>query len=488
MKPRSGHSRFLFAVVGLAFIFLLGMGAERVITRAEGPLSASIFPQANAQTQPPGTDIPSIVEKAVPAVVNIFTKTVTDMTQGNPMLQDPMFRRFFGIPREQVQNVSGSGVIVSEDGYILTNNHLVRDAKDVYVVLPPPDSRKFTAKIVGTDTTTDVAVLKIEAKNLPILKLGRSAELRLGETVVAIGYPFQVGQTVTMGIVSGLSKAVPEREMNVELIQTDAAINPGNSGGALINTRGELVGINNMIYSNTGSFAGIGFAVPIDVAKAIMDDIVAHGRFVRGYMGIQMDNLTSDKAQFFGVKQREGVIITKVENGSPASKAGIQVNDIVTSVNGKYVKDAGELWRDVSMFHPGDKAALAVLRNGEGTVVTVTVGRRPGEKAPGEKKEEEKGTPELALLSGVGLTDLNEEYRQKLQLPDEISGLLVTEVDNGSPADEAGLGRGDVIIKFNLKPVANLAGFKTLVKGMKGDKFMLTVYRGGAIANIVLQP
>ncbi|MGD1047949.1 MAG: Do family serine endopeptidase [Candidatus Krumholzibacteriaceae bacterium] len=488
MRPRSGHSRFLFLIVGLAFIFLLGMGAERVITPAEGPLSNSFFPQANAQGQPPGTDIPSIVEKAVPAVVNIFTKTVTDMTQGNPWLQDPNFRRFFGIPREQVQNVSGSGVIVSEDGYILTNNHLVRDAKDVYVVLPPPDSRKFTAKIVGTDTTTDVAVLKIEAKNLPVLKLGRSAELRLGETVVAIGYPFQVGQTVTMGIVSGLSKAVPERDMNVELIQTDAAINPGNSGGALINTRGELVGINNMIYSNTGSFAGIGFAVPIDVAKAIMDDIVAHGRFVRGYLGIQMDKLTSDKAEFFGVKQREGVIITKVENGSPASKAGIQADDIVTSMNGKYVKDPGELWRDVSMLHPGDKAAFGILRGGNSTVVTATVGKRPGEKAPGEKNEEEKGKPELALLAGVGLTDLNEEYRQKLQLPDEISGILVTEVDNGSPADEAGLGSGDVIIKFNRKPVANLAGFKALVKGMKGDKFMLTIYRGGGIANIVLQP
>lgn len=488
MRPRSGHSRFLFAVVGLAFIFLLGMGAERIVTRAETPLSNSIFPQAFAQAQAGDGDVPSVVEKAVPAVVYISTKTMTDMTQGNPMLQDPMFRRFFGIPREQVQRVSGSGVIVTEDGYILTNNHLVRDAKDVGVTLPPPDGRKFTAKIVGTDTTTDVAVLKIEAKNLPVLKLGHSSELRLGQTVLAIGYPFQVGQTVTMGIVSGLSKAVAEREVDVELIQTDAAINPGNSGGALINTRGELVGINNMIFSNTGSYAGIGFAVPIDLAKSIMDDIIAHGRFVRGYLGIEMDNLTSDKAEFFGVKQRDGVIITDVVKGSPASKAGIQVNDIVTSVNGKYVKNLGELRRDIATLHPGDKAALAVLRNGDGTVVTVTVGKRPGEKAPGEQKEEEKGTPELALLAGVGLTDLNDEYRQELQLPNEISGILVTEVDNGSPADEAGLGRGDVIVKFNLKPVANLAGFKALVKGMKGDKFMLTVYRGGGIANLVLQP
>jgi Do/DeqQ family serine protease len=496
MRPRSGHSRFLFIIVGLAFIFLLGMGAERIISHAERPsVSDSIFPQADAQTQAPGTDIPSIVEKAVSAVVNISSKRVTDMSQSdNPMLQDPFFRRFFGIPNEQVQSFLGSGVIVAEDGYILTNNHLVEQAKEVQVFLPPPDGRKLPAKVVGTDKTTDVAVLKIEAKNLPTLTLGRSAELRLGQTVLAIGYPFSVGQTVTMGIVSGLAKPVAANEgLNVELIQTDAAINPGNSGGALINTRGELVGINNMIVSNTGSYAGIGFAVPIDVAKSIMDQIIAHGSVVHGYLGIQMDNLTADKAGFFGVKKAEGVIITKVEKGSPASKAGIQVNDIVTAVNGKDVKTLVDLRISVSSLHPGDKAELTILRDGQSTTTTVTVAKRPGETAPGKEEKEEKGTPELALLSGVGLTDLNDEYRQKLQLPDEIQGVLVTEVDNGSPADEAGLGRGDVIIKFNLKPVADLAGFKKLVKGMKGDKFMLTVYRsdpsgGGAILNIVLQP
>jgi len=491
MKLRSGRSRFLFAITGLAFIFLLGMGAERIITRAERPASSdSIFPQAAAETQVPGEDIPTIVEKAVPAVVYISTKSEQDMSQsGNPFYRDPRYRRYFGIPDKQVQQRLGSGVIVTEDGYILTNNHLVEQAKDVEVYLPPPDNRKLPAKVVGTDKTTDVAVLKVEAKNLPILKLGHSSELRLGQTVLAIGYPFQVGQTVTMGIVSGLAKTAAEREgVDVELIQTDAAINPGNSGGALINTRGELVGINNMIVSNAGDFAGIGFAIPIDVAKSIMDDIIAHGTVVRGYMGIAMDDLTPDKAEFFGVKQREGVIITKIEKGSPASKAGIQANDIVTSVNGKDVKNLGELRRNVSTLHPGDKAELALLREGKGMTVTVTVAKRPGETVSGAMREEEKGTPELALLSGVGLSDLNEEYRKELELPDEIQGVLVTDVENGSPADEAGLGRGDVIIKFNLKPVRNLAEFKALVRGMKGDKFMLTVYRGGAIANLVLKP
>jgi serine protease Do len=494
MKVRSARAKFLFAVAGLAVIFLMGMGAERIITRAErSGTSDSLFPEASAQSLTAGEDIPTIVERAVPAVVNISSKRVTDNRQSaNPMYQDPFFRRFFGIPDEQVQNFLGSGVIVTEDGYILTNNHLVEQAQDVEVYLPPPDGRKLQAKVVGTDKTTDVAVLKVDAKGLPILKLGHSSDLRLGQTVLAIGYPFQVGQTVTMGIVSGLSKAVDERQVDVELIQTDAAINPGNSGGALINTRGELVGINNMIVSNTGSYAGIGFAGPIDIAKTIMDDIVAHGSVVRGYLGIAMDNLTPDKAEFFGVKQKEGVIITKIEKGSPASKAGIQVNDIVTSVNGKDVKNLGELRRNVSTLHPGDKAELALLRDGKGMTVTVTVAKRPGEAAPGAKPEEEKGTPELALLAGVGLADVNDEYRQRLRLPDEVVGVVVTEVDAGSPAEEAGLGQGDVIVKFNLKPVRDLAAFKSLVKGMKGEKFMLTVYRSdergsGAYMNIVIK-
>jgi serine protease Do len=489
MKLRSARAKFVVAVAGLAFIFLMGMGVERVITRADRYGSSDgIFPEAYAQPGPADEDIPTVVEHAVPAVVNISLKKVTDMSQVNPLFQDPNFRRFFGIPREQVSKALGSGVIVTSDGYILTNNHLVSQGKDIEVYLPPPDNRKFAAKIVGTDERTDIAVLKVDAKDLPTLKLGHSSELRLGQTVLAIGYPFQVGQTVTMGIVSGLSKPIAEGEgLDVELIQTDAAINPGNSGGALINTRGELVGINNMIVSNTGNYAGIGFAVPIDVAKQIMDDIIAHGSVTRGYLGINMDNLTADKAKFFGIKQTEGVIVTKVEKGSPADKAGLQANDIITSMNGTYVKDLGELRRSVSMLHPGDKANLAILRDGKSSTVVVTVSKRPGETEQSASPSGEKAAPELELLSGVGLADLNNEYRQELQLPDDVQGVLVTEVEDGSTADDAGLARGDVITRFNLKPVPNLDAFKNLVKGMKGDSFMLTIYRRGAIANLVFK-
>lgn len=494
MKFHSRRSKASLAVVGLAMIFLLGMGAERIITRAERSASSdSIFPQANAQGYAAG-DIPTIVEKVVPAVVNISSKRVTQVSQRtNPLMQDPFFRRFFGdapdIPRERVERSLGSGVIVSEDGYILTNNHLVQNATEVEVVLPPPDNRTLDAKVVGTDERTDVAVLKVDGKNLPTIPLGTSEDLRLGETVLAIGYPFQVGQTVTMGIVSGLSKAIAERQADVEFIQTDAAINPGNSGGALINTRGELVGINSLIYSNTGSYAGLSFAVPIDVARSVMDDIRQHGKVVRGYLGINMDNLTPEKAEFFGVKKSEGVIVTEVEKGSPAMKAGVKVDDVVVAVNGKDVKNMGELRRLIGTVHPGEKASLDLFREGKSMRITVTTGRRPDEEeAAAEKPAEEKGVPELALLTGVALEDLNDYYRQELELPEAVKGVLVTKVDDGSPASDQGLRRGDVIVKVNRKAIRNLAEFRTQVKGMKGDKLMFTIYRGGGLANIVLTP
>lgn len=494
MELRSTRAKFVLTIAGLAFIFLMGMGAERIITRAERSGSGdSIIPEASAQGVV-ADDIPSIVERTVPAVVNISSKRVTQVSrQANPLFDDPFFRRFFGdgysnVPRERVERFLGSGVIVTEDGYILTNNHLVQNATEVEVVMPPPDNRTLDAKVVGTDARTDVAVLKVDAKGLPFIKFGDVGELRLGQTVLAIGYPFQVGQTVTMGIVSGLAKAVNERMVDVDLIQTDAAINPGNSGGALINTKGELIGINNMIISNTGSYAGLGFAIPIDVAQGVMEDIVKHGKVIRGYVGIRMDDLTPDKAEFFDVKRGEGVIVTAVEKGSPASKAGLQTNDIITSVNGKEVKNMGELRRSISAIHPGEKAEFQILRGGKSTSATVTVARRPDEpEEAAQAPEEEKGSPELALLTGVALTDLNDEFRQRLELPDDLKGVLVTEVEPNTPAEEAGLDRGDVIVAFNLKPVENLASFKSIIKGMKADKFMLTVHRGGAQTNIVIK-
>ena len=501
MNMRSKRSSLFLSILVIAVIFLLGMGAERIISRVERSTATdSIIPAAQAQERLVADDIPSVVERALPAVVRIDAKKIMKVSQQLPsMFMDPRFRQFFGddffkrfnVPREQVARFRGSGVIVSQDGYILTNNHVVAEMTEVDVTLPAPDERTFSARLVGTDPRTEVAVLKIDAKNLPMVELGASSDLRLGETVLAIGYPFSVGITVTQGIVSGLAKTLTDIERRgvfVDFIQTDAAINPGNSGGALINTKGELIGINTLIVSNTGNYAGVGFAIPSDQARSVMEDIIKHGGVSRGYLGVGYDDLTADKAEFFGLKTTQGVIITDVAKGSPAGKAGLRVNDVVVGINGKPVKNSGDLVRTIGAMHPGDKAGIDLMRDGKSMDITAQVGKRPGEAAPKATEPAEKITPELALLNGIGLEDLNDDYREQLGLPRELGGVLVTAVDQDSPAADEGLQEGDVIFQVNLKPVADVAQFNAAVKRIKGDKLLLTVYRGGERKNIVLKP
>jgi serine protease Do len=508
MHARTKRSKLLWSVIIVAAIFLLGMGAERIISRGERSTAVdSIIPAAQAQEQVTIQNIPSVIEKALPAVVRIDTKKVLKVKQQVPaMFQDPFFRQFFGddfyrrfnVPREQVERFRGSGVIISKDGYILTNNHVVTHPytgeimDEVDVVLPPPDNRTFGAKVIGTDPRTEVAVVKIDAKDLPTIGLGHSSDLRLGQTVLAIGYPFSVGITVTEGIVSGLAKSLEDLEQRqgvyVGFIQTDAAINPGNSGGALIDTKGELIGINTLIVSNTGSFAGIGFAIPVDQARTIMEDLIQHGSVSRGYLGVGFDDLTPDKAQFFNLKITQGAIVTNVATGSPASKAGIEANDVITAINGKPITDSGDLVRSVGSMRPGDKADIDLMRNGKSMKVTVEIGKTPGQVAEKAQKSTEKAKPELALLSGVGIEDLNDEYRQQLRLPREIQGVVVTSVDADSPAADEGLQEGDVIFQVNLKPVADLNEFSAALKNVKDDRVMFTVYRQGGRFNIVIKP
>ncbi len=496
MEKRSGRSKALLAAAGLAVIFLLGMGAERIIDRAERWGSDSLVPDARAQDALAGADIPAIVERAVPAIVNIQNKRVTRVSQQvPPIFQDPFFRRFFGdqipqsAPRERIERSLGSGIIVSDDGYILTNNHVIANATELIVNLP--DNREFNARVVGTDTRTEVAVIKIDAKDLPYVRLGDSAKLRLGETVLAIGYPFGVGQSVTQGIVSALGRNVAEnRGVFVDFIQTDAAINPGNSGGALINARGELVGINTMIYSNTGSYAGLGFAIPVNLAREVMDQIMEHGRVVRGYLGVDMDNLTADKAEFYGFDKGEGAIITTVVPDSPAEKAGLRVDDVVTAVNGTPVKGENDLRTIVSAIQPGGKAAIELVRDGKPMKLTATVAARP-EEPTGESAQEEPGekaTPELELLNGLGLEELNRYYRSELQIPPDVQGILVTEVDPNSPGGDVGLRGGDVILRVNKKPTRNIREFNAVIKGVRGERLLLTIYRQGSVENVVLKP
>lgn len=499
MDMHTKRTKAIIAVAGVAVIFLLGMGAERIIGLAGRPERGdTLFPAAHAQ---PGVvaDIPSVVERSVPAVVNIQAKRITRVSQQVPeMFRDPMFRQFFGdefmrrfnVPQERVSRSLGSGVIVREDGYILTNNHLVGEATEVLVILP--DEREFTARVVWSDARTEVALLRIEAKGLPTIPLGDSSVLRLGEPVIAIGYPFGVGQTVTQGIVSALGRTfkVAERSgLFVDFIQTDAAINPGNSGGALINTRGELVGINTLIVSNTGSYAGLGFAIPINTAREVMNDIIAHGRVIRGYLGVNMDDLTAEKAEFFGLKKGEGVILTEIVGGSPADKAGLKVDDVVTSINGTPVKNMNDLRRIVAAIKPGEKAKIGIVRDGKETTVTATVDARPEELERASAAEESGETikPELALLNGVGLEELNRSYRARLQIPAEVQGVIVTEVDPNSPAADSGLRQGDVIIAVNRMPTRNIREFNARLKGLKDARILLTIWRDGSRGHIVLK-
>lgn len=314
-------------------------------------------------------------ERAMPAVVNILTTKA--LRQNHPLLRDPFFRRFFGdrLPDEEPQNSLGSGVIVSPDGYILTNNHVIEAADEIQVVLA--DGRKAAARVIGTDPETDLAVIRIDARDLPVMVLGHAEQARVGDVVLAIGNPFGVGQTVTMGIVS----AVGRNNLNINqfenFIQTDAAINFGNSGGALVDTNGNLLGINTAIYSQTGGSVGIGFAIPVSTAKTVMESIIKTGQVVRGWIGIESQDITPELADSFGLARDSGAIIAGVVRGGPAHRAGILPGDILLSVEGKKVASTADMLNIISQLVPGQKAKMTVMRKDREATVDVTVGKRP---------------------------------------------------------------------------------------------------------------
>jgi serine protease DegQ len=312
----------------------------------------------------------------MPAVVNILTSKAVQ--RKHPLMRDPYFKRFFGEPEEEDdddQNSLGSGVIVSPDGYILTNNHVVEAADDIEVVLA--DARKAKAKVVGTDPETDLAVIKIDLDKLPVMVLGHVDQARVGDVVLAIGNPFGVGQTVTMGIISALGRNNLHINHFENFIQTDAAINFGNSGGALIDTNGNLLGINSAIYSQTGGSVGIGFAIPVTTAKSVMESIIKDGHVVRGWIGVESQEITPELAESFGLKRDSGAIIAGVVRNGPADKAGMKPGDILLSVDGKSVKDTNDMINFIAQLEPGGKSTMRVLRKARETDLSITVGKRP---------------------------------------------------------------------------------------------------------------
>src|SRR5271167_3955701 len=373
----------------------------------------------------------AVIKPALPAVVNIRTSKMVK-SQGNqasPFFNDPMFRQFFGDqfgggkPHAEREQALGSGVIVTADGTILTNNHVIDGASDIKVYLS--DKREFQAKLVGADPKTDIAVLKIEASGLPTLPLGDSSQLSVGDLIFAIGDPFGIGETATMGIVSATGRGQLGIEDYENFIQTDAAINPGNSGGAMIDIHGNLVGINTAILSHGGSGGneGVGFAIPMSMAKPVMDQILAHGKVVRGYLGVHIQDFSPELAKSFNFNQSGGVLIGDVSPNTPASNAGLKKGDVVVKLNGQAVSDANDLRLNISQMAPGTAIKLQVWRDGKTQDYNLTLGELPPDKQAAEGTDETGGE-----IQGIEVQDLTSETMQELNLPAGTHGVVVTSV------------------------------------------------------------
>jgi Do/DeqQ family serine protease len=367
------------ATICLAVLFVVTTLKPEWLPGRAAPQSAAVAPVETAIAPPPapagGESLHDAVARATPAVVNIFTSKEVPRS---PLLNDPLFRRFFGEQLgEEAQRATnlGSGVIVSPAGYILTNHHVVEAADEIEVALP--DGQKLLAKVVGIDPETDLAVLRVDAEKLPAITFGKSEQLRVGDTVLAIGNPFGFGQTVTAGIVSAIGRAGLGISTFENFIQTDAAINPGNSGGALVDARGNLVGINTAIYSRTGSSSGVGFAIPVSTARMVMDQIIRSGSVTRGWIGVELQQITPALAESFKLGDMRGVLIAGVLRGGPSDKAGVKPGDVLTAVNDTPVVDPQGMLNLVAALQPGSSAKLHLRRQSQSLEVTVTVGRRP---------------------------------------------------------------------------------------------------------------
>ncbi|HOO16229.1 MAG TPA: DegQ family serine endoprotease [Phycisphaerae bacterium] len=471
--------RTLIAVV-LAVVFGAPAGAAAYASKA-APSAVPGAPRAGprgpaGQEQAPSQDGPADLSAAFervaqiiqPSVVNVESVKRVQVSQRAPR----ELREFFGgdlfeklFPeRRDTQEGLGSGVIISPEGYILTNAHVVQNAERVRVTLPAPDDREFVADVVGTDPLTDLAVIKIAANGLRPAKLGNSDELRVGEWVVAVGNPFGLKSTMTAGIVSATGRSNVGVASYEDLIQTDAAINPGNSGGPLVNLRGEVVGITTAIFSRSGGYMGIGFAIPSNMVEKIMPQLIAEGRVIRGSLGVAIQNLNPGLARTFGYDSASGVLISDVTPSSPAEKAGLQRGDIVVSYRGQPTAKSADLRGMVADTKPGTRVPLEIVRNGKPMSLEVTVGEL-AEKVQTASHEEKTPSAGSQTKMGITIHDLTPELIRELRLGPEQRGVVVTKVEPLSPADRAGLSVGDVITVVGDRPVKNIDDFKEAMSG-----------------------
>lgn len=437
-----------------------------------------------------------VVERVAPSVVYVYSTKMVRNPSGRelrPLFNDPLFRRFFGelfdekspreTPRMQKQQSLGSGVIVSKDGHILTNNHVVDGADEVKVALFG-DKREFTAKVVGRDPKTDIAVLKIDAGDLPPLTLADSDKVAVGDVVLAVGNPFGIGQTVTMGIVSATRRGGMGIEEYEDFIQTDASINPGNSGGALVDTEGRLVGICTAILSHSGGNQGVGFAVPVDLARSVMEQILKKGRVVRGYLGVSIQDVTPELRKEFSVPEGRGALIGGVTEGGSAAEAGLQSGDVIVELDGKPVADSRALKLMVGQTPPGAKVEVKVLREGKEKSFTVILKEMPDKLTVSESAGEEPSPGEV--LRGVTLADIDDDARRLFDLPSTLKGALITEIDTDSAAFDAGLREGEVIQEINRQPVTNAQEASSAIRKTSGQRLVLRLWSQGGSRFVVV--
>jgi serine protease Do len=494
---RQNLHRSLGSALALAALSILLIWGGQSLTPSHASNSAppTASPVAMTMTTPPSNGFAEVAKAVTPAVVNITTVTAEKVSDGRSMPDELRERmeEFFGgpggpfgprgfrgpqgpsEPRGHRGGGQGSGVIVSTDGYVLTNNHVIDGAREVTVTLP--DKREFKGKIVGADPKTDLAVVKIDGESLPTVAWGDASKLQVGEYVLAVGNPFGLNSTVTLGIVSALGRGRMGITQYEDFIQTDAAINPGNSGGALVNTKGELVGINTAIFSQTGGYQGVGFAVPTSMSKPIYESLIKNGKVVRGYLGIGIQDLNQDLARSFGTKDAKGALVSDVKDDSPADQAGLKQGDIIMTYQGSPVEDAVVLQRMVTRTAVGTKVPVRVIRDGREKDLTVTIGEQPETT---KIAKAETGEADYAF-AGVAVQDLDRDTAKELGIKGKANGVVVTSVEPDSSAEKAGLMAGDVIREINRQPVKSVKDFEKVSSAVKkGENVLILINRRGA--------
>jgi serine protease Do len=493
MSPH--QHRTVFSVIGIGLLSaLLAWGGQSLTMSHASNAAAQAAPQTVAVPVAPANGFTEVAKIVTPAVVNITTVMSTKISDGQNIpdeLRDRM-EEFFGKPfgprgprgkgpqmpgepRGPKMGGQGSGVIVSSDGYILTNNHVIDNAREVTVTLP--DKREYKGRIIGTDPKSDLAVVKIDAENLPTVTWGDASKLQVGEYVLAVGNPFGLNSTVTLGIVSAVGRGHMGITQYEDFIQTDAAINPGNSGGALVNTKGELVGINTAIFSQSGGYQGVGFAISTTMGKPIYESLMKTGKVVRGYLGIGIQDLNQELAKSFQVKDAKGALVSDVKDDSPADKAGLKQGDVITEYHGTPVEDAVVLQRLVTRTGVGTTVPMKVIRDGRERELTVTIGEQPDTT---KTAKADSGEPDYAF-AGVAVQDLDQDTAKELGLKGKPQGVVVTNVEPDSSAEKAGLMPGDVIREINRQPIKSVKDFEKLSSGVKkGENLLILINRRGS--------